>query len=63
MSKYLLVAKSVPKSRYFDLVHAVSMVACLVWLLRQSSGLTFFFDELKFDANSSVSSGGIVLKR
>ena len=55
MSKYLLVARSVPKSRYFDLVHAVSMVACLVWLLRQGSGLTFFFDEWDFVLNRSFS--------
>lgn len=55
MSKYLLAAKSVPKSRYFDVVHAVSMVACLVWLLRQGSGLTFFFDEWDFVLNRSFS--------
>ena len=55
MSKYLLVAKGVPKSRYFDVVHAISMVACLVWLLRQGSGLTFFFDEWDFVLNRSFS--------
>ncbi len=55
MSKYLLVAKAVPKSRYFDAVHAVSMAACLVWLLRQGSGLTFFFDEWNFVLNRSFS--------
>ena len=55
MSKYLLVARAVPKSRYFDVVHAVSMAACLVWLLRQGSGLTFFFDEWDFVLNRSFS--------
>jgi hypothetical protein len=36
-------------------VHAVSMVACLVWLLRQGSGLTFFFDEWDFVLDRSFS--------
>jgi len=31
------------------------MVACLVWLLRQGSGLTFFFDEWDFVLNRSFS--------
>ena len=31
------------------------MVVCLVWLLRQSSGLTFFFDEWDFVLNRSFS--------
>ena len=55
MSKYLLVVKSVPKNRYFDVVHAASLAASLVWLLRQGSGLTFFFDEWDFVLNRSFS--------
>jgi hypothetical protein len=31
------------------------MVACLIWLLRQGSGLTFFFDEWDFVLNRSFS--------
>ena len=55
MSKFLLVAKGAPRSQYFDAVHAISMVACLIWLLRQGSGLTFFFDEWEFVLGRSFS--------